>query len=373
MQNSLFDFPQIQIDKPIRLIELFGGIGSQAMALRDLGADFESHRLVEYDRFAVKSYNAIHGTSFEPTDIRLVHGEDLGITQKERYCYLLTYSFPCTDLSIAGKMQGMSKKQWKDGNSTRSGLLWEVERILKELNEENLPDILVMENVPQVHGEANRLDFEEWLSFLRGRGYMNFWKDLNAKDYGVPQNRDRCFCVSVLAKDFVDFEFPKPVPLEKVMKDFLEDKVDEKFYVNGEKAQRLIAQFQNDGKINDTVIGGFQKHQTARTDGISPSLTAAMGTGGGQTPLLAGCCMETVSTNGRDNIKKIDVAKALTARDSKGFSESFQTSNGVKTRTVDLTINSPKETQVANCIPARYDCGISNQKSSGNGVLECQL
>ena len=137
-------------------------------------------------------------------------------------------------------MQGMSKVDWENGNSTRSGLLWEVERILKECKQEELPDVLLMENVPQVHAEANRADFDSWLNFLKSKGYWNFWKDLNAKDFGIPQNRDRCFCVSILSKDFVDFEFPKPVKLEKVMKDYLEDSVDEKYYINNEKAKKLI-------------------------------------------------------------------------------------------------------------------------------------
>lgn len=166
-EPSLFDYPQMRIDKPIRLIELFGGIGSQAMALRDIGADFEHYRLVEFDKYAVRSYNAIHGTDFETRDIRDVHGDDLGIADKDRYAYLMTYSFPCTDLSIAGKMEGMSRRDWEDGKSTRSGLLWEVERILGELPKEKLPDILLMENVPQVHAEQNREDFEGWLAFLR--------------------------------------------------------------------------------------------------------------------------------------------------------------------------------------------------------------
>ena len=95
-QLSIFDLmmPEIYIDKPIRLIELFSGIGSQAMALRDLGADFEHYRVVEFDTFAMKSYNAIHGTDFQATDIRNVKGGDLGITDKDRYTYILTYSFP---------------------------------------------------------------------------------------------------------------------------------------------------------------------------------------------------------------------------------------------------------------------------------------
>ena len=95
-QLSIFDFtmPEIHIDKPIRLIELFSGIGSQAMALRDLGADFEHYRAVEFDRFTMASYNTIHGTHFETTDIRNVKGGDLGITNKDKYYYILTYSFP---------------------------------------------------------------------------------------------------------------------------------------------------------------------------------------------------------------------------------------------------------------------------------------
>lgn len=251
----LFDFPKMKIDKPIRLIELFGGIGSQAMALRDIGADFEHYRLVEFDKYAVKSYNAIHGTNFETKDIREVHGIDLGIEKRNEFTYLLTYSFPCTDLSIAGKMEGMSKTDWEEGHSTRSGLLWEVERILKELPEDQLPQVLLMENVPQVHGEQNKADFENWLQFLRSIGYHNFYKDLNAKDYGIPQNRDRCFCISVLSDTFLDYEFPKPVKLSTVMKDFLEEEVDEKYYITNEKADKLIKQLIIDGVLADRQRG----------------------------------------------------------------------------------------------------------------------
>ena len=247
--NTLFDFPKVEITKPIRLIEAFGGIGSQAMALRDIGANFEHYRLIEFDKYAVASYNAIHGTAFETMDIRDVHADDLGITECNKYTYIMTYSFPCTDLSVAGKMKGMSKADWENGNSTRSGLLWEVERILKECKKEELPQILLMENVPQVHAEQNMADFESWLAFLRSRGYHNHWQDLNAKDYGIPQNRDRCFCVSILSDDFVDFEFPKPVKLNTVMRDFLEDQVDEKYYIKSEKAEKLIAELIERGEL----------------------------------------------------------------------------------------------------------------------------
>ena len=91
MEGQLFDFPKVKVEKKIRLIELFGGIGSQAMALRDIGADFEHYRLVEFDKYAVRSYNAIHGTNFETMDIKNVHGVDLGIERRNEFTYLLTY------------------------------------------------------------------------------------------------------------------------------------------------------------------------------------------------------------------------------------------------------------------------------------------
>ena len=220
-----------KFDKQIRLIELFGGIGSQAMALKRLQIPFEHYRLVEFDKYAIKSYNAIHGTDFTTTDIRDVKGSDLGIVDTHLYTYLMTYSFPCQDLSVAGKQKGMTK-----GSGTRSGLLWEVERLLNETNE--LPQVLLMENVPQVHSKANVPDFEKWLSFLEYKGYKNFWQDLNAKDYGVAQSRNRCFCVSLLGN--YSYTFPNKIPLDKCMKDYLEDEVDEKYYLKGEKVQELI-------------------------------------------------------------------------------------------------------------------------------------
>lgn len=231
---------EYKIIKPIRLIELFGGVGSQSMALKRLGVNFEHYRLVEFDRFAIASYNAIHNTNFTPTDIRNLKGEDLGIVSTTDYCYILTYSFPCQDLSVAGKQAGMSK-----GSGTRSGLLWEVERLLNEV--ENLPQVLVMENVTQVHGAKNLADFQKWVSFLDSKGYSNYWQDLNAKDYGVAQNRNRCFMVSILG-DY-SYKFPKPIPLTRTMRDYLEDSVDEKYYINSEKADRLIKQLIESGTL----------------------------------------------------------------------------------------------------------------------------
>lgn len=256
IQTSLFDdVPRFKIKNKVRLIELFAGIGAQAKALERLGVDFEHYRVCEFDRYAVRSYNAIHGTNFEPSDIRRWKGADLGIEDTDKYTYILTYSFPCTDLSVAGKMQGMSRN-----SGTRSGLLWEVERLLKETD--TLPQCLLMENVPQVCGGQNISDFEEWLKFLENLGYSNFYKILNAKDYGVPQNRERCYMVSLLGDYWYDF--PKPKRLGKRLKDLLEDKVDEKYYLSQKTIDMFIAHTEkqqakgNGFKFEPTTGGGVR-------------------------------------------------------------------------------------------------------------------
>lgn len=249
IQYSLDD-GKYRIEKNTALIEMFGGVGTQAMAFETLGVPFTYHLLVEFDKFPVASYNAIHGTSFPTMDIRDVHIEDLRIEDKENNHYFLTYSFPCTDLSNAGKMAGMSRKDWEEGNSTRSGLLWEVERILREGYEKGcdegnptkyLPDTLLMENVTQVHSAKNKEDWDYWLAFLESIGYKSTYKDMNSKDYGVPQNRNRTFCVSYLERD-KEYIFPEPIELETCMEDYLEDEemVDEKYYINTPAADKLL-------------------------------------------------------------------------------------------------------------------------------------
>jgi DNA (cytosine-5)-methyltransferase 1 len=255
------------------------------MAIRDIGVDFEHYRLVEYDKYPVASYNAIHGTNFPTTDIREFHGDDLGIVDTDLWTYIITYSFPCQDLSVAGKMKGMSK-----GSGTRSGLLWEVERLLNETD--NLPQVLLMENVPQVIADANIADFRDWQDFLENKGYTNYVNTLNAKNYGVAQNRERTFMVSLLG-DW-NYKFPQTVPLTKTMADYLEDEVDEKYYINSEKAQTLIQQLIDGGQLKDGL------------------------------------------------------------------------------NCADGSINNPKVRDVSNCIKARYDAGISNQRSDGGGGSRVQ-
>lgn len=285
-QISLFDGDhKLTIDKPIRLIELFAGYGSQALALKYLGANFEHWKICEWAVKSIQAYKDLHfgddNTDYsaaktqdevidylyskgisanynEPMTIDQIkrlgeekqrviynnliathnlvsvcncHASDLEISDTDKYTYIMTYSFPCQDLSLAGKGLGMEK-----GSGTRSGLLWEVERILDECNG-NLPQILLMENVPEVIGTNNSEHFSQWVAKLDSLGYKSKWEILNAKDYGVPQNRARCFMVSWLGNYYYDF--PKKVKLEKRIKDILETNVDEKYYLNDDTIERI--------------------------------------------------------------------------------------------------------------------------------------
>lgn len=223
MQLDIFSsiYTKFRFTKPIRLVELFAGYGSQALALKYLGIEFEHYKVIEFDKYAIGTYNELHNTNFETRDILKV--QDLEIVETNKYDYLMTYSFPCTDLSLAGKGGGMRRE-----SNTRSGLLWEVERLLKTSKE--LPRVLMMENVPQIHSNKHLPDFIEWMSFLESLGYKNYWQDLNAKNYGIPQTRNRTFMISVLG-DY-SYTFPTRKKLELKLKDMLEEDVSEKYYLS---------------------------------------------------------------------------------------------------------------------------------------------
>ena len=239
--------PTVEVDNTIRLISLFSGYDSQAMALRNLGCDYEHYLAVEFDEAAVRSLNAIHGTNFRPTDICTVHGNDLNIVDKEKYTYLVTYSFPCTDISVAGAQKGFA-----EGSATRSALLWEVRRILDELKEiDALPQILLMENVTAIHSTENQPHFTKWLTYLESIGYSTYVSDLNASDYGVAQNRDRTFAVSILGE--YNYKFPNPIDLNYCIEDYFEDLSDEdalRLIVKSEKALNLLVELDDENKLD---------------------------------------------------------------------------------------------------------------------------
>jgi len=259
------------IDRPIRIIELFAGIGAFSKALTRLGADFEHYKAVDFCKYKIAGYNAIHGTAFNPIDITKMTGAELEIKDTNKYCYILTYSFPCQDLSNAGKREGM-----KRATQTRSGLLWEVERLLNET--EHLPHVLIMENVPQVHDYKNVDCFREWITFLESKGYTSGYEDLNAKDYTVPQNRNRCFMVSLLGEYY--YMFPAPVELKETLADRLEDEVDEKYYYSEQYIQQLIRQGEDTSKAHGFVP------RAAERGGVSQTIDTRVGAQSHTSPFL---------------------------------------------------------------------------------------
>ncbi len=283
--------PQYKLTGNLRLIELFAGYGSQALAFKRAGIPFEHQFVCEFDKYAIQSYNALHGTQYEATNIQNIHADSFNIQDREKFTYFMTYSFPCQSISQAGKRLGMKK-----GSGTRSGLLWEVERLLTECGE-NLPQILMMENVPQVVGNKNIDDFNSWLAFLKSKGYSNHYAILNSKDFGVPQNRDRCFMLSFLG-DY-SFDFPSPVSLSRNFNSMLDSDVDERFYMTNDTAKKFLKSIQESeftmsntlqGKV--TRIGNIYGPEKGTSFagnvwnryGICPTLTT-MG-GGNRQPLI---------------------------------------------------------------------------------------
>ena len=320
-QGSIFDelFEKKVITKKIRLIELFSGIGAQAKALEILNIPFEHYLTCEWAYNSIVGYNAIHikdKTDYakdmskeqllsylngnisidynKPADltkkpiewlkncynnviathdlmnIMNVKGRDLGVFDKD-YEYILTYSFPCQDLSLAGKRSGMEISQSEGG--TRSGLLWEVERILLERKRENLdlPGILLMENVPEVVGTKNDNHFYKWCNQLSKLGYQNYFKILNAKNYGIPQNRKRCFMISILG-DYT-YDFPKKLTLKHKLKDLLDKNVDEKYYLSQQHIEQIQSWGGYENPLKDiekekSIIGTLTTHCGKESNGM---------------------------------------------------------------------------------------------------------
>lgn len=203
----------------LKLNELFSGIGAFRKALINLKIPHEIVGISEIDKYAIASYEAIYGQTRNYGDISKVERLD--------YADLWTYGFPCQDISLAGRMDGIVKGQ------TRSGLLYEVQRLLAVAETEgNLPKYLIMENVKNLTSSKFMTDFQGWLDWLESIGYENYWKVLNSKDFGIPQHRERVFVVSIRKDLKQSFVFPEPNQLTPPMKDFLEDEVDEKYYLS---------------------------------------------------------------------------------------------------------------------------------------------
>lgn len=281
-QQNLFARELYRIKKPIRLIEAFAGMGAQYKALglfNDI-VPIEHYKIIEWSVKSIEAYNAIHIKDFKDysndlkkeelidkikgisvdynnpltlnqlkkrplnwlknvynnviatnnlINIMSVKGSDLEIIDKDKFTYIFTYSFPCQDVSISGNRKGLSTSQADGG--TRSGLLWEVERILDELKPYNtLPQVLIMENVPGLIEATFKEDFNKWENKLSNLGYSNFIKIINGIDYGIAQNRKRVFMVSILGNEY--YEFPRKMEKDKKLGYFLEDNVNKKYFLS---------------------------------------------------------------------------------------------------------------------------------------------
>lgn len=204
----------------LKVIELFSGIGSQTQALKDEQIEHEVIAISEIDKYAVTSYEAMHGVANNLGNI-------LDIKELPS-CDLLTYSFPCQDISMAGRQAGISV-------GTRSGLLYEVERLLLIAKAQGLlPKYLLLENVKNLVGKMYKEDFNLWLQKLSELGYTNYWQVLNAKDYNLPQSRERVFVVSILDNE-EPYIFPTAVPLTTKLKNILEVEPDSKYFLTTEQ------------------------------------------------------------------------------------------------------------------------------------------
>ena len=232
----------------LKVLELFAGIGACSKALENLGIEHEIVDAVEIDKYAIKSFNAVHGTNFEPQDITK--------WDKDIEVDLIMHGSPCQDFSVAGKGAGGDK-----GSGTRSSLMYETLRIVEKLK----PQYVIWENVKNLLSKKHWHNFESYIRAMEDLGYESQYKVLNAKDYGIPQNRERVFTVSI-RKDMPskEFYFPTPVTLDKRLKDILEDEVEEKFYLNSKQIEGMKMSKFNSANIDNRVQGDVASTLLAR-------------------------------------------------------------------------------------------------------------
>ena len=278
----------------LKVLELFAGIGACSKALERLGIEHEIVDAVEIDKYAIKSFNAVHGTNFEVQDITK--------WDKNIEVDLVMHGSPCQDFSVAGKQAGGDI-----GSGTRSSLMYETVRIVGKLR----PKYVIWENVKNVLSKTHKHNFDRYIETMEALGYSNFYKVLDAKDYGVPQHRERVFTVSILGGG--EYEFPKKEELKIRLKDILEDEVDEKYYLS----ETGIKYFENQARNRQenlkeenekrilTVAHGRSKGANYPAD-ISPTLDTQF-SNNWRGVLLEPKCVQVAELDikGQDCIKRV--------------------------------------------------------------------
>lgn len=321
--------------EPIKIFTTFTGIGSPEMALKNIGIDYEIVGISEVDKHALRAYDAIHNNQSESVKVikkeemleeiskkniaynfstgkseipkNLAELKMLYIAHKRSKNYgdirridetslpdfdFLTYSFPCKDISVAGNQKGLDKS-----STTQSSLLWECERIIRFKK----PRFLLMENVKNLVGKNHIQNFEKWVSVLEGLGYRSTWKVLNAKDFGVPQNRERVMMVSILSDNEDGFKMPVGKKLGVSVQDILEDKKDisDNVEIQRHKYQHIVEEnifsskiIEESGKMLIQIgmlnsKGNDSNRRVYHRRGLSPTLNSMNG-GNRQPKIMVG-------------------------------------------------------------------------------------
>ena len=312
----------------LRLLELFGGIGACSKALEKLGIDYEIVDYVEIDKYAVKSYNAMHNTNFEPQDIT-TWDKDIEVD-------LIMHGSPCQDFSLAGKQAGGD-----EGSGTRSSLMYETIRIVDKLK----PKYVIWENVKNVISKKHKHNYDKYCNKMSELGYTSYGQVLNAKDYGIPQNRERVFTISIRNDLNQTFEFPPKQELKLRLKDMLEDEVDEKYYLSNTlnaKLTKNYVQWSNSGKM--------QNSQAERAYYLDNE------------------CMCTIS-HCNSNGNKTQIAIPINNATKKGYLEAYD-GDGVYTNTSNK--RGTVQSQMIQTITTRQDLGVvinvENKEQKNNKI-----
>ena len=279
----------------IKILELFGGIGACSKALERLGIEYEIADYVEIDKYAVKSFNAMHDTNFEPQDI-CKWDKDIKVD-------LIMHGSPCQDFSLAGKQAGGD-----EGSGTRSSLMYETIRIVEKLK----PKYVIWENVKNLLSKKHIHNFNAYLETMEQLGYKNYYQVLNAKDYEIPQNRERVFTISIRKDINKVFTFPQKQELKLKLRDMLEDEVDEKYYLS-EKMMNYILD-------NNDTQKGTKWEGRADNDTLNPKKAHTLsvrGAGGNQRAGVSNFIVD----NYNDEIKVKDIKLKIKNATKKGYLE----------------------------------------------------
>lgn len=300
------------------MFESFCGVGSFRMAMRNLHLDFNVVGVSEVDRYALLAYNAIHNEQnnvIEPdkdsiinyiknknicynfstkeqeipnkeSDLKAIYNAsvrcnnygDIRVIDSKKLpkFNLFTYQFSCKNISVCGNMAGFEK-----GSNTQSSLVWDCQSIIEDVR----PEFLIMENVKNIVGDKNISTFKEWIALLGTYGYNSYWKVLNAKDFGIPQNRERVIMVSIRNDIDKGFEFPEPIALESFVKDYIEHDFDKKYLLK-EDWQKSFNKKTMEVESESIKFSCNRKVNDARDKCVIQTIMAASGTGGNNQPKI---------------------------------------------------------------------------------------